>query len=108
MRISKVQLLAIGGVTILYGVYVAGALVSPDFRTWEGMAGVVVGLGLSIVGLLLAIPSPRAGFVIGLVGTGLLMAGMPWMFMGFLPVPIVLGYRLARDRKIARGTATGA
>ncbi len=108
MRISKGQFVAIGGVTILYGVYVAGLLVSPDFRTLERPPGVVVGLGLSIVGLLWAIPSPRAGFVIGLVGTGLVMAGMPWFFLGFLPVPIVLGYRLARDRQIARGTAPGA
>ena len=108
MRISKVQLLAIGAVIILNGVFVAGLLASPDFRTWEGMVYTLIGLALSIVGLLLAIPSPRAGFVIGLVGTGLAIVLMPWLFLAFLPVPIVLGYRLVREGAITRATATGA
>ncbi len=71
MRISKVHLLAIGAVIILNGVLVAALLASPSFRTWEGMAYTLIGLALSIVGLLLAIPRPLAGFITGVVGTGL-------------------------------------
>jgi len=108
MRISKVHLLAIGAVIILNGVLVAALLASPSFRTWEGMAYTLIGLALSIVGLLLAIPRPLAGFITGVVGTGLTIVLMPWLFFAFLPLPIVLGYRLVRERAITRATATGA
>jgi len=108
MLISKVQLVAIGAVIVLNGVFVAALLASPDFRTWEGMVYTLIGLALSIVGLLLAIPRPRAGFIIGVVGTGLAIFLMPWLFFAFLPVPIVLGYLLVRERVMTRATATGA
>ena len=99
---SKGQLAAIGIVTALYVVMVAGLLASSSFRERAGMGVATVGLALSIVGLLIAIPRPRAGFVIGMLGTGLAFLVMPWLFPFFVPLPIVLGYRLIREQDAAR------
>ena len=101
MRISKGQLAAIGVVTILYVVMIGGLLASPSFREWAGMGVATLGLGLSIVGLLLAIPRPQAGFAVGAIGTGLAFVAMPWLFPLFLPLPIVLGYRSLREKRAA-------
>ncbi len=108
MRISKGQLAAIGAVTILYVVMVVGLLASPSFREWAGMGVSILGLGLSIVGLLLAIPRPQAGFAVGMIGTGLAFLAMPWLFPFFLPLPLVLGYRLLREKGAAQPSAPGA
>lgn len=105
MRISKVQLLAIAAVIILNGVFVAALLASPDFRTWEGSPLTMAGFALSVCGLLVAVECPRAGLFVGLAGTAIVTILMPWLFVAFLPVPIVLGYRLARERAISRRPA---
>lgn len=107
MRISKGQLAAIGVVTIWYAVMIIGGLAQPSFREWAGMGLALFGLGMSIVGLLLAIPKARAGFVVGIIGTGLAFLSMPWMFPFFLPLPIVLGYRLLREQGTAHMSAPG-
>ena len=61
MRISKGQLAAISVVTIYYVVVmIAGLMTSASFREWAGMRPALIGLGLSVVGLLLAIPKARA------------------------------------------------
>lgn len=104
---SKGQLAAIGIVTVLYIVMVAGLLASSGFREWAGMGIATVGLGLSIVGLVLAIPRPQAGFVVGMIGTGIAFLSMPWLFPFFVPLPIVLGYRLVREQDSARKSAPG-
>ncbi len=108
MRISKGQLAAIGVVATLYVVMVVGLLASPSFREWAGMGLSILGLGLSVVGLLLAIPRPQAGFALGMIGTGLAFLLMPWLFPFFLPLPIVLGYRLLREKEAAQPSAPGA
>ena len=113
MRISKGELVAIAGVTVLYAVGLLSALYvvarpDPDRWTSWGPVGLSVGLTVSIVGLLVAIRDPRAGFVLGLAGTVVCVAAMPWAFYLFLLVPIVLGFRLAREREAARGIAPGA
>ena len=105
MRISKAQLAAIGVVTILYVVMIAGLIASPSFREWAGMGVALFGLGLSVVGLLLAIPRAQAGFVVGIIGTGLAFLSMPWLFPFFVPLPIVLGYRLHREQAGAHPSA---
>lgn len=104
---SKGQLAAIGIVTALNVVVVGGLLASPGFREWAGMGIATVGLGLSIVGLLLAIPRPQAGFIVGMIGTGIAFLSMPWLFPFFVPLPIVLGYRLIRAQDAARTSASG-
>ncbi len=99
VRISKGQLAAIGVVTIFYVVVmIAGLMSSASFREWAGMGPALLGLGLSVVGLLLAIPKARAGFVVGMIGTAIAFLVMPWMFPFYLPLPIVLGYRLYREQ----------
>jgi hypothetical protein len=113
MRISKGELVAIVGLTVLYATGLIGALMTvaaPDPKKWAswGPSGLAVGLALSIIGLLMAIPNPRAGFVLGLAGTVVAMAAMPWALYLFLLVPIVLGLRLAREREAVRGIAPGA
>lgn len=107
MRISKVQLAAIGGVVILYAVMIVGLMASPSFREWAGMPVATLGLGISFVGLLLAIPRPQGGFIVGVLGTGLAFLAMPWLFPFYLPLPIVLGYRLVRSRGVTQSSATG-
>ena len=102
MQISKGQLAAIGVVTILNLVMLVGLLASPGFREWSGMGIATVGLGLSIVGLLVAIPRPQAGFAIGSIGTAVAFLSMPWLFPFFVPLPIVLGYRAVREPVPAR------
>ncbi len=66
MRISSGQRVAISAVTVWFVVMLGGLLLSPDFRDWAGMGASVLGLGLSIVGLLLAISRPQTGFVVGI------------------------------------------
>ena len=107
MRNSKAQLAAIGVVTALYVVMAVGLLLSPGFREWTGMEVSILGLGLSIVGLLLAIPRPQAGFVVGMIGIGLTFVMMPWLFPFYLPLPLVLGYRLYREQGTSRRSAPG-
>jgi hypothetical protein len=107
MRISKVQLAAIGGVVILYAVMIVGLMASPSFREWAGMPVATLGLGISFVGLLLAIPRPQGGFIVGVLGTGLAFLAMPWLFPFYLPLPIVLGYRLVRSHGVTQSSATG-
>jgi hypothetical protein len=107
MRISKVQLAAIGGVVILYAVMIVGLMASPSFREWAGMPVATLGLGISFVGLLLAIPRPQGGFIVGVLGTGLAFLAMPWLFPLYLPLPIVLGYRLFRSQGVTQSSATG-
>ena len=113
MRIQKGQLVAIVGLTVLYATGLVGALMTvatPNPDKWEswGPSGLAVGLAVSIIGLLVAIPNPWAGFVLGLAGTVVAMAAMPWALYLFLLVPIVLGYRLARERESARRIVPGA
>lgn len=107
MRISKRQLAAIVGVTIYYCVLAVGLLLSPGFREWDGMAIALVGLGLCVAGLLVAIRRPGAGLGAGLAGTGLLFFSMPWLLPFYLPLPIVLGYRLAREQRAAQAASPG-
>ena len=107
MRISKVQLAAIGVVGILYAVMIVGLMASPSFREWAGMPVATLGLGISFVGLLLAIPRPQGGFIVGVLGTGLAFLAMHWLFPFFLPLPIVLGYRLVRSQGVTQSSATG-
>lgn len=111
MHISKGQLVAIGSVTILYAVIlfmiargVMMTVATSDPARWAIWGA--IGLVVSLIGLLTAIPNPRAGFLVGLIGTAVSTAAMPWNFYIFLLVPSVLGYRLAHEREIARGTAT--
>ena len=104
---SKGQLAAIGIVLALNVVMVAGLLASPGFREWAGMGVATAGLALSIVGLVIAIPRAQAGFVIGMLGTGIAFVTMPWLFPFFVPLPIVLGYRLVREQDAARKSAPG-
>jgi hypothetical protein len=107
MRISKVQLAAIGAVGILYAVMIVGLMASPGFPHLAGMPVATLGLGISFVGLLLAIPRPQGGFILGVLGTGLLFLAMPWLFPFYMPLPIVLGYRLVRSQKVTQSSATG-
>jgi hypothetical protein len=107
MRISKVQLAAIGGVVILHAVMIVGLMASTSFREWAGMPVATLGLGISFVGLLLAIPRPHGGFIVGVLGTGLTFLAMPWLFPLYLPLPIVLGYRLNRSHGVTQSSATG-
>jgi hypothetical protein len=107
MRISKGQAAAIGVVTILYVVMIAGLLSSASFREWTGMWPALVGLGLSVVGLLLAVPRPQAGFVVGMIGTGIVFLAMPWLFPFYIPILVVLGYRLHRELATAQPSAPG-
>jgi hypothetical protein len=55
--------------------------------------------------VLLAIRRPQAGFIIGMLGTGLTFFAMPWLFPFFLPLPIVLGYRLPRSQETTHSPA---
>ena len=57
----------------------------------------LIGLGMAIVGVVVAIPRPQAGFLIGVGGNLIAFLAMFWMLPFFLPLPIVLGYRLARE-----------
>ena len=113
MRIQKGQLVAIVGLTVLYATGLVGVLMevatpNPDRWASWGPSGLAVGLAVSIIGLLMAIPNPWAGFVVGLAGTIVAMAAMPWALYLFLLVPIVLGYRLAREREAGRRIVPGA
>ncbi len=108
MRISKGQLAAIGAVTIFYVVMIVGGLAQPGFREWAGAGLATFGLCLSVVGLLLAISRPQAGFLVGILGTGLAFVVMPWLLPFFLPLPIVLGYRLAREPRAGQPSVAGS
>ena len=107
MGISKGQLAAIGAVTIYYIVLIVGGLAQPSFREWAGAPLATFGLCLSVVGLVLAIRRPQAGFLVGILGTGIAFVLMPWLLPFFLPLPIVLGYRLAREPRAAEPSAAG-
>ncbi len=108
MHISKLELAAILAATIVTCVAVVGLLFgSSDFREWEGMVPAVAGLVLAAVGLLLAIPKPKAGLWVGLIGIGLAFLVMPWMFPFYLPVPIALALRFSRGQNSVAAT-TGA
>ena len=107
MRLSKGQGAAIAIAAIYYTVLFVGLFAQPGFREFTGMAVASLGLGLCIAGLLLAIPRPRAGFIVGMIGTGLAFVSMWWLYPFYLPLPIVLGYRLAREPKAAAPSPTG-
>jgi len=99
MPISKPLLAAVVAAAVLYGVYFVGLVATPDFRAWEdGAAVALVGLGLAIVGSIVAIPNPRVGCPIGLAGSAIAIFIMPWMLPMLLPVPVVLGYRWLASR----------
>lgn len=70
------------------------------------MAAASLGMILCVAGLLLAVPRPRAGFVVGMIGTGLALLLMWWMAPFLLPLPIVLGYRLAKEPTAATPSVT--
>jgi preprotein translocase subunit Sss1 len=108
MRISIGQLVAIGVVAVLQVGMLVSLLSSPSFRAWSEMGPAAVGIGISIVGLVIAIPRPQAGFVIGVAGTLIAVIAMPWLLLFFLPLPIVLGYRLAREPVAGPTTAAGS
>lgn len=97
MHISRLELVAIVAATIYCCAFVvSGLLSSTDFREWEGMVPAVVGFVLAAVGLLLAIPKPKAGLWVGMIGIGLAFLVMPWMYLFYLPVPIALAFRYYR------------
>lgn len=75
-------------------------------REWEGMVPAVVGLVLAAVGLLLAIPKPKAGLWVGLIGIGIAFLVMPWLFPFYLPVPIALAFRYSRGGQGSVGEVT--
>ena len=96
-------------VFILQVVLIVGLLASPGFREWAGMrARRLLGLCLAVVGLVLAIPRPQAGFLVGIAGNRIAFLVMPWLLPFFLPLPIVLGYRLARAPVAGQTPATGS
>ena len=97
MRTSKLQLAVIGVLTVFYGGFLlVGLLTQRDFRESDVMIPATVGLGLCVAGLLLSIPRPTAGFVVGMIGIGIAFMSMWWLFPFYIPLPIVLGYRLIR------------
>jgi hypothetical protein len=107
MRIPLGQLVAIGLVAILQIVMIVGLLLSVSYREWSGMWLSTVGLVVGLVALALAIPRPQAGFLAGVIGTMLVLLTMPWLLPFFVPLPIVLGYRLAREPRVDQTTASG-
>jgi hypothetical protein len=111
MAISRLELVLLLGVSLLYGIGLVGGLMmiaNPDPTRWEswGPYGLVAGLALSVVGLLVAIPRPSVGLALALAGTVLAMAAMPWAFYIFLPVPLVGWFRHARSRSAQVGSAS--
>jgi len=108
MRISKAQLAAVGVAAIYYAVLLVGLMASPSFREWASMPIASLGLGLCIAGLLIAIPRPQVGFLVGMVGTGLAFVSMWWLLPFYLPLPIILGYRLAKEPRALPPSARGS
>ena len=109
MRISKVELIVLLGVVALCGiVLILGlrAIASPDPAKWSGWGpyGLVGGLGLSVVGLLVAIPRPSVGLALTIVGTVVTMAAMPWAFYIPLPALLVAWSRFSRSRSARVGS----
>jgi hypothetical protein len=98
MHISKLELAAIVIAIGVCCVAVVGLLLSASFREWSGMVPALLGLGLAMVGLLLAIPRPKAGLWVGLAGIGLAFLTMWWLFPFYLPVPIALALRFSRGQ----------
>lgn len=107
MRISKLQAAAIAVVSIYYMSLIVGLFAQPSFLAWPGMPFALLGLGLCVSGLLLAIPRPRAGFIVGMIGTGIVFVSMWWVFPFLVPLPILLGFRLAREPKTVPASASG-
>ncbi len=107
VQISKGQGAAIAVASIYYVALLAGMFAQPSFREWTAMPAASLGMGLCVAGLLIAIPRPRAGFIVGMIGTGLAFVSMWWLYPFLLPLPIVLGYRLAREPKAAPPSPTG-
>ena len=107
MPTSKAVLAAFGAVAILYVLMIVGLLASPGFREWPGMGAAMFGLSLAIVGVLVIIRRPHAGFIVGIVGTGLGLLSMPWLFPFFVPLPIVLLHGLSRAQGSTQPTAPG-
>jgi hypothetical protein len=110
MRISRLELVVLLGVAALYATGLIGALMTianPDPDRWGGWGpyGFAVSLGLSVLGLLVAIPRPAAGLVLAVAGTVLAMAAMPWAFFIFLPVPLAAWFRYLRSRPSAGETS---
>ncbi len=107
MPASKAVRAAIGAVTILYVLMIVGLLASPSFREWSGMGAATLGLSLSVIGLLMVIRRPQAGFIVGIIGTGLALLSMPWLFPFFVPLPVVLLYGLSRAQRSPQPNAPG-
>jgi Na+/proline symporter len=108
MRTSKVMLAVIGVAAVLYTLFLVAGLAQDDFRSHSGMVFVVVGLGMAIIGLLLSIRRPREGFIVGMLGTGLAFLLTWWLFPFYIPLPIILGYRLIRWQDAQQVSAPGA
>ena len=108
MRTSKVMLAVIGVAAVAYTLFLAAGLAQDDFRNYGGMPFVVVGLGMTIIGLLMSISRPREGFIVGMLGVGLAFLLTWWLFPFYLPVPIILGYRLIRWQDATRTVAPSA
>ena len=102
MRIPLGQLVAIVAAT-LFQVFIIGALLTvTDFRDSAVALPATVGFIASIVGLLLSIPRPEAGFVIGALGLLLTFVCMWWMFPFYIPATVALLFRLLRATPSAR------
>ena len=108
MRTSKVMLTVIGVAAVLYTLMLVAGLAQEDFRSYGGMVFVVVGLGMAIIGLVLSIRRPREGFIVGMLGTGLAFLLTWWLFPFYLPLPIILGYRLITWQNAQQLTAPRA
>ncbi len=96
MHVPRGHLIAIALLTVWQVVLLVGLPASPGFLEWSGSVPAALGLAASLVGVLLAIPRPEAGFVLGSLGTLVVFLAMPWALPFFLPLPVVLGVRLAR------------
>ena len=59
---------------------------------------------MGIIGLVLSVPRPREGFVVGTLGIGLAFLLTWWLFPFYIPLPIILGFRLIR-RQAAQAAA---
>jgi hypothetical protein len=108
MRTSKVMVAVIGVAAALYTLMLGGLLAQADFWSFGGMVFVVVGLGMAIIGLVLSIRRPREGFIVGMSGTGLAFVLTWWLFPFYIPLPIILGYRLIKWQDAQQVSAPGA
>jgi len=113
MSISRRELVAILGLAGLCAAALLGTFVmlaNPDPSKWAGWGPtrLAVALGVTIVGLVVAIRAPRSGLLIGFLGSTIGILAMPWGFYLFLLAPAVLGYRAHRSSDgVTPSIATG-